>query len=207
MSVPTKKDEIVTLFGVAEPDNHYGYATFYEINEDFKFPYDLKYLIEKWTEADCSGPAMNDITDPNEIRDAFMEWANYPIYRGTFIFTGTREAIKKMEDGFEPDYNQEGSGQYNLEYLKSVFQEIEGLNEVIFIDIEDGKFVPLKGLQATSDGVIGVIADHIMDSKKSAQIVSKMRSKSPDNPIMKEIQNRTGSDVFKTLGDLGDLGF
>jgi hypothetical protein len=207
MPVSIKKDEIVTLFGVAEPDNHYGYATFYEISGDFKFPYDLEYLIEKWTEADCSGAAMNGITDPNEIRDSFMEWANYPIYRGTFIFTGTRKAIKEIEEEIEPDYDQEGSSQYTLEYLKSVFEEIEGLNEVIFLNIEDGKFIPLKGLQATPAGVIGVIVDRIMDSKKSAQIVSKMRSKNPDNPIIKEIQNRTGSDIFTTLADLGDLGF
>jgi hypothetical protein len=206
MPVSTKKDEIVTLFGVAEPDNHYAYATFYEISEDFKFPYDLKYLIDKYTEADCSGPSMDGTTDPEEIRNMFMDWGNYEIYRGTFIFVGTRKAIKEI-DPIEPDYNQEGSGQYSLEYLKSVFGEIEGLNEVIFINIEDGVFLPLKGSPEYRGDIIETIADYVINSNNSAGIVSKIRGKASDNPITKEIQNRTGSDIFKTLGDLGDLGF
>ncbi len=202
-----EKTGLVTVFGLFEPDNHYAHPELY-VSEDFKFPHPEEYLLEKYKEADCSGPSMVGGMSEDEIINMFRDWGNYELYGGSFIFVGTEKAIREVEDlSIEPDYDYEGSAQFPVENLKEYIEEIEGLENVIFINPEDGIFQALKGTADYEGNISKLIAGYVLQSNNSASIISKIRRANPDNPILGEIASMSNPDVLKTLGDLGDLGF
>ena len=203
-------EDIISVFAIFQPDNHYAYPLS-EISEDFKFPYDLEYLIEKYKSADCSAVNMVDVSGEDEIRDMFFEFGYYEVYKGVFIISGTKEAIDQIDfSNVEQDWQSDGVGMFPANNYGEYLQKIEGLASSIFINLEDGKMEIFNGdgkIKGDDSGYIKIIADSILKSKKSARLISKLRNNDPNHPVLKEIQDKTGSDVLQTLGDLGDLGF
>ena len=213
-------EEIITRFGVCMPDGHYGFPDMF-LSKEFVFPKSDSELLDKNAEANYSTLAQwPDPVTEHERMEIFKEYGYYDVYRKIFILQGTKKALENIEDQaaeFMEDINDTDYGidHFNLDSFKKNLQDneytkssLEGLKLVISVDPNTGEWRVLFGEDLGSDDeTIEKIADYIISDNMAASVVSKLRKSNPDNPILTAINKKVNSDIFSTLGDLGDLGF